>query len=105
MCARRTLFLILLAGACSTVRPLSLNCSLSPSQKLAAMQLTNLFENGVFKFDYGKVPSVSCSLTPAHGALLSLLCFLQDTVKTYMMGEALQLDSPVLQQQTVCLLL
>lgn len=105
MCARRSLYLFLVACACSTVRSVSLNCSLSPSQKLAAMQLTNLFENGVFKFDYGNILPITCSLMIARGALLSLLCFLQDTAKTYTMGEASQRDSLVLQQQTVCSLL
>ena len=69
------------------------------------MQLTNLFENGVSNFDYGKVPPISCSLMTTQGALLSLLWFLQDTAKTYMMDEESQLDSLGLQQQTVCLLL
>jgi len=46
--------LIVAACTCSALVLDGQNCSLSESQKLTAMQLTNLFENGAFNFDYGE---------------------------------------------------
>ena len=54
MHAEACLTLIFASIACSALELEGRNCSLSASQKLAAMSLTNLFENGRFDFDYGK---------------------------------------------------
>ena len=48
------LTLLFASIACSALELDGRNCSLSTSQKLAAMSLTNLFESGQFDFDYGK---------------------------------------------------
>ena len=59
-----SLLLILAARHCKALLLDGHNCSLSGSQKLAAQQLTNLFENGAFNFDYGMslAPQASLSL-------------------------------------------
>ncbi len=55
MHAKACLIVTFASIACSALEIDGGNCSLSTSQKLAAMSLTNLFENGRFDFDYGKI--------------------------------------------------
>ncbi|KAL3134858.1 hypothetical protein ABBQ32_007824 [Trebouxia sp. C0010 RCD-2024] len=82
MGARRCLLLILLACTCLSVRSIAQNCSLSAPQKLAAMQLTNLFENGNFEFNYGYCENINdgrgvtagfAGFTTANGDALDLV--------------------------------
>lgn len=107
MGARRCLLLILLACTCLSVRSIAQNCSLSAPQKLAAMQLTNLFENGNFEFNYGKLRGPAVYNTPAlYSAtvvteLLSQHDFVQDIARISMTGVALQRDLLASQQQMV----
>jgi len=79
------------------------NCSLSASQKLAAMSLTNMFENGRFDFEYGKDWLLRSAADLQHLQVVSptSLLAVQIIARTSRTGVELQLASLGLLQQMV----